>query len=43
MLKLGRTALHLAAEKGHDIMVELLLASGADANSANWVSNIMLT
>lgn len=29
----GRTALHLAAENGHEMVVRLLLENGADVNA----------
>ncbi len=36
----GQTALHFAAEKDHDKVVDLLLAAGAEVNKTYGVSNI---
>ena len=38
----GYTALHWAAERGHAETVKLLLGRGANANTADMVSNIRL-
>ena len=38
----GRTALHIAAWLGHTTTVNLLLDRGANANTADKVSNIRL-
>ncbi len=35
----GKTALHLTAENGHEKVVELLLAAGAEVNKIDEVSD----
>ena len=35
----GRSALHVAAEKGHTIVVSVLISHGADVNTKDEVKN----
>ena len=39
ILQWGTTPLYMASERGHDKVVEVLIAAGADVNVANEVSN----
>ena len=39
ILQSGGTPLYMASVRGHDKVVEVLIAAGADVNLANEVSN----
>ena len=41
MLQYGETALHIASEKGHTEIVQVLLSNGSDINRQNKVNRML--